>query len=666
MMHSAKIGIVENQPPASQMHNGRQRLRPFLISLIDSGKVKGLQWLDKEKTLFKIPWKHAGKQDYDPQEDSKIFMLWSRNTGKYKEGIMEPEPAVWKTRLRTALNKLPDIEEIHEKTQLDIPEPYRVYKLHPKKTGGSNANNKAPHPVCHEYQPATGRQPRSTGGNIRGYHSTGSYPTGIECPDMPHPSYPSHYQSIYDYSYPNPMCDVGMGAYSLSPTGGSLSGFGYYPPHQQSVMTSSSNRHHPYHTPGHRLHHNSTGSSGSSVAELNEITEVINEDLSTGNMNDHQAHHYTNMDNMDVDIQTRMKMESNAAMHQYINNNDPSQMNYHDPTSVTSSGMTVPYNSVSNRAQVPQRCSARSDYDQQASPPTAINAITIASNILSGEGEGLEACTAASVGMHAHSRRSIKDEDSHCLPSEHEMSIQMYYRSTNVGLHHVQADGGCMVYFREPNDAEIRRNMQLIQMPDIKDIPETEVKGKPREYIGKILDCCDKGLSLTCRDGCIYVKRHCRSVLFWSTSEDGTRCEKLERDVETKIFDLDRFRQHLRQYYEGSIPSPVIPEINFSIAQKLCDAFELKACFISFVVRPLRAVEELRTLNNDARSLPHSSHSGLLKFSGPEMHNDVFATTSVSPLLAQAAAGLGPWGDMSPYAASCPMVPQPALTQVQH
>ncbi len=45
-----------------------------------------------------------------------------------------PEPAVWKTRLRTALNKLPDIEEIQEKTQLDIPEPYRVYRLLPKKS----------------------------------------------------------------------------------------------------------------------------------------------------------------------------------------------------------------------------------------------------------------------------------------------------------------------------------------------------------------------------------------------------------------------------------------------------------------------------------------------------------------------------------------------------
>ena len=46
---------------------------------------------------------------------------------------MVPEPAVWKTRLRTALNKLPDIEEMQDKTQLDIPDPYRVYKLHPKK-----------------------------------------------------------------------------------------------------------------------------------------------------------------------------------------------------------------------------------------------------------------------------------------------------------------------------------------------------------------------------------------------------------------------------------------------------------------------------------------------------------------------------------------------------
>eukprot|EP00057_Strongylocentrotus_purpuratus_P028065 XP_011682539.1 PREDICTED: uncharacterized protein LOC105446865 [Strongylocentrotus purpuratus] len=63
--------LVENQSPARKM----QLLRLFLIGCIDSGKVKGLQWLDKEKTLFKIPSKLAGQHDYDPQEDAKIFMV---------------------------------------------------------------------------------------------------------------------------------------------------------------------------------------------------------------------------------------------------------------------------------------------------------------------------------------------------------------------------------------------------------------------------------------------------------------------------------------------------------------------------------------------------------------------------------------------------------------
>ena len=78
-------------------------------------------------------------------------------------------------------------------------------------------------------------------------------------------------------------------------------------------------------------------------------------------------------------------------------------------------------------------------------------------------------------------------------PAEHEMSIQLYYRSCDAGYHHIHAEGGCMLYFREPFEPEVKRNMQLIQLPAIKDISDEEVKGKPREYIGKILDCCDKG-----------------------------------------------------------------------------------------------------------------------------------------------------------------------------
>jgi len=52
----------------------RQRLRPWLIAQINSGQIPGLYWLNEEKTKFKIPWKHAGKQDWNPSY-SQIFTV---------------------------------------------------------------------------------------------------------------------------------------------------------------------------------------------------------------------------------------------------------------------------------------------------------------------------------------------------------------------------------------------------------------------------------------------------------------------------------------------------------------------------------------------------------------------------------------------------------------
>ncbi len=51
--------------------------------------------------------------------------------GKFKEGD-KAEPATWKTRLRCALNKSPDFEEVTERSQLDISEPYKVYRIVPE------------------------------------------------------------------------------------------------------------------------------------------------------------------------------------------------------------------------------------------------------------------------------------------------------------------------------------------------------------------------------------------------------------------------------------------------------------------------------------------------------------------------------------------------------
>lgn len=46
---------------------------------------------------------------------------------------------MWKTRLRCALNKSTDFEEVPERNQLDITEPYKVYRIH--------SNSEAPRPA---------------------------------------------------------------------------------------------------------------------------------------------------------------------------------------------------------------------------------------------------------------------------------------------------------------------------------------------------------------------------------------------------------------------------------------------------------------------------------------------------------------------------------------
>uniref|UniRef100_A0A8C4DH32 IRF tryptophan pentad repeat domain-containing protein n=1 Tax=Dicentrarchus labrax TaxID=13489 RepID=A0A8C4DH32_DICLA len=80
--------------------------------------------------MFRIPWKHAGKQDFRKDEDAAIFKAWAEFKGKLTDGSQD-NPASWKTRLRCALNKSPEFMEVMERAQLDISEPYKVYRLVP-------------------------------------------------------------------------------------------------------------------------------------------------------------------------------------------------------------------------------------------------------------------------------------------------------------------------------------------------------------------------------------------------------------------------------------------------------------------------------------------------------------------------------------------------------
>ncbi|XP_069451749.1 interferon regulatory factor 9 isoform X5 [Ovis canadensis] len=135
------------------MASGRTRctrkLRNWVVEQVESGQFPGVCWEDAAKTMFRIPWKHAGKQDFREDQDAAFFKAWAVFKGKYKEGNSEG-PAIWKTRLRCALNKSCEFEEVPEIGHRDGAEPYKVYRLLPSGTvpaqsGTQKLPSKRPH-----------------------------------------------------------------------------------------------------------------------------------------------------------------------------------------------------------------------------------------------------------------------------------------------------------------------------------------------------------------------------------------------------------------------------------------------------------------------------------------------------------------------------------------
>lgn len=75
--------------------NGGRRLRQWLIEQIDSAMYPGLIWENDQKSMFRIPWKHAGKQDYNQEVDASIFKVETRPRPPRSRGsgLMPPSPA---------------------------------------------------------------------------------------------------------------------------------------------------------------------------------------------------------------------------------------------------------------------------------------------------------------------------------------------------------------------------------------------------------------------------------------------------------------------------------------------------------------------------------------------------------------------------------------------
>ncbi|XP_051793805.1 interferon regulatory factor 1b isoform X2 [Acanthochromis polyacanthus] len=120
----------------------RMRMRPWLENMIESNTISGLTWLDKEKTMFSIPWKHAARHGWELDKDACLFKKWAIHTGKYMEG-QTCDPKTWKANFRCAMNSLPDIEEVKDKSVNKGHQAVRVFRMLPLTLKSRDKRSKA-------------------------------------------------------------------------------------------------------------------------------------------------------------------------------------------------------------------------------------------------------------------------------------------------------------------------------------------------------------------------------------------------------------------------------------------------------------------------------------------------------------------------------------------
>ncbi|XP_033891276.2 interferon regulatory factor 2-like isoform X3 [Acipenser ruthenus] len=107
----------------------RMRMRPWLEEQINASKIPGLKWVNREKKIFQIPWMHAARHGWDVEKDAPLFRNWAIHTGKYQPGIDKPDPKTWKANFRCAMNSLPDIEEVKDRSIKKGSHAFRVYRM---------------------------------------------------------------------------------------------------------------------------------------------------------------------------------------------------------------------------------------------------------------------------------------------------------------------------------------------------------------------------------------------------------------------------------------------------------------------------------------------------------------------------------------------------------
>lgn len=84
--HEFLTGDVGVAAAVLKMETGtKMHMKEWLIAQIESGKYRGLSWENEEKSMFRIPWKHAAKKDYSQTADAALF--------KVRDFLPSPDPS---------------------------------------------------------------------------------------------------------------------------------------------------------------------------------------------------------------------------------------------------------------------------------------------------------------------------------------------------------------------------------------------------------------------------------------------------------------------------------------------------------------------------------------------------------------------------------------------
>ncbi|XP_052084199.1 uncharacterized protein LOC127721485 isoform X3 [Mytilus californianus] len=159
---------VEGQRPVRPVE--RQKMRPWLIDLLDKNILPGLSWQNKRENIFRISWKHAAHNCFNRNRDSDLFERWAFHTGRHHEGNHKR----WKANFRCALNSLPDVMELKELGVRKGDNAFKVYKF-----------LDSPEPTMKEKMEIKRKYSLMAGIKLDESHSGSSTPTVSTAPSSP-------------------------------------------------------------------------------------------------------------------------------------------------------------------------------------------------------------------------------------------------------------------------------------------------------------------------------------------------------------------------------------------------------------------------------------------------------------------------------------------------